>query len=616
VTLPVTCGLDTLDELFDGACVQAKLIFEPERKWSTGTTITCDGEAVLIAGAGATGTQIHVLRDLDKRPVQRAKPVMAGLLAEGNHWIAGGPGGIYHSTDAGKTLRFEAIEAVGNDFIRTIVRWRDQLWIAGDAGALLRFDGKTWTKIARPKTPRFREVAYGSYYPYPQVAISKLVVANDRLYVLGHGLWELDVSGPARLEVASEKLLVGLASTEAGTLLACGVGGTLLRKPANRAWQPVARASTGMVDKAYVDLVPLPGGVLLVGTWGPRALMWSADDGKTFSPLEHQDSVLEGFLERYRFHAALADRQGGAIVAGWSGLVVRVAPNPSSWTRVRPAAKQRAEPSRLPPPPKPSPARASDIAPFLLEIHATPDDDAPRLVYADWLSERGDPRGEFIQLQCRLVRAIYGARGYVRTPDPESSKLANIVELEAREAALYKKHQKEWMASIRTGVREWQWRRGFVDAITAGPQFFKIAETAFHEHVIDDLTFEGLTEADLNVLARTPLPGLRSLHLSRQRLTPKLVSKLLAAPAIRAVTRLDLWGNKLGVEGARAIAAAALPMVRALDLNSCELGFDGVLAVLDAKMPALTSIQLGYEDSISKAQWKTIRAHPRASLIA
>src|SRR4051794_31566535 len=33
-------------------------------------------------------------------------------------------------------------------------------------------------------------------------------------------------------------------------------------------------------------------------------------------------------------------------------------------------------------------------------ILAAPDDLAPRLVYADWLSERGDPRGEHIVLQC------------------------------------------------------------------------------------------------------------------------------------------------------------------------------------------------------------------------
>jgi uncharacterized protein (TIGR02996 family) len=36
---------------------------------------------------------------------------------------------------------------------------------------------------------------------------------------------------------------------------------------------------------------------------------------------------------------------------------------------------------------------------LLAKIHADPTDDRARLVYADWLLERGDPRGEFIALQ-------------------------------------------------------------------------------------------------------------------------------------------------------------------------------------------------------------------------
>jgi uncharacterized protein (TIGR02996 family) len=37
-------------------------------------------------------------------------------------------------------------------------------------------------------------------------------------------------------------------------------------------------------------------------------------------------------------------------------------------------------------------------------IREFPDNDAPRLVYADWLDEQGDPRGEFIRVQCELAR--------------------------------------------------------------------------------------------------------------------------------------------------------------------------------------------------------------------
>jgi uncharacterized protein (TIGR02996 family) len=41
---------------------------------------------------------------------------------------------------------------------------------------------------------------------------------------------------------------------------------------------------------------------------------------------------------------------------------------------------------------------------FLAAFRAEPDSDVPRLIFADWLEERGDPRGEMIRLSCRLER--------------------------------------------------------------------------------------------------------------------------------------------------------------------------------------------------------------------
>lgn len=41
----------------------------------------------------------------------------------------------------------------------------------------------------------------------------------------------------------------------------------------------------------------------------------------------------------------------------------------------------------------------SDGETLLNEVLANPADREPRLVYADWLLDQGDPRGEFIQLQ-------------------------------------------------------------------------------------------------------------------------------------------------------------------------------------------------------------------------
>jgi uncharacterized protein (TIGR02996 family) len=46
---------------------------------------------------------------------------------------------------------------------------------------------------------------------------------------------------------------------------------------------------------------------------------------------------------------------------------------------------------------------------FLEAVLAQPDDDAVRLVYADWLEERGDPRSDYLRLELELVREPSGA---------------------------------------------------------------------------------------------------------------------------------------------------------------------------------------------------------------
>jgi uncharacterized protein (TIGR02996 family) len=47
----------------------------------------------------------------------------------------------------------------------------------------------------------------------------------------------------------------------------------------------------------------------------------------------------------------------------------------------------------------------TDDSALLAAIRAAPADDAPRLVYADWLDEHGHPeRAEFIRVQCELAR--------------------------------------------------------------------------------------------------------------------------------------------------------------------------------------------------------------------
>jgi uncharacterized protein (TIGR02996 family) len=49
---------------------------------------------------------------------------------------------------------------------------------------------------------------------------------------------------------------------------------------------------------------------------------------------------------------------------------------------------------------------------FERAILDAPEDDAPRLVYADWLEERGDPRGEYLRVETALAKTPPGYPGY------------------------------------------------------------------------------------------------------------------------------------------------------------------------------------------------------------
>lgn len=53
---------------------------------------------------------------------------------------------------------------------------------------------------------------------------------------------------------------------------------------------------------------------------------------------------------------------------------------------------------------KPFPAHGPELRALLAACHAHPDDDTARLVLADWLQERDDPRGELVRVQVRLHR--------------------------------------------------------------------------------------------------------------------------------------------------------------------------------------------------------------------
>src|SRR5438477_13205900 len=99
-----------------------------------------------------------------------------------------------------------------------------------------------------------------------------------------------------------------------------------------------------------------------------------------------------------------------------------------------------------------------DHAPFLAAIRAAPDDDAPRLIYADWLDEHGQPeRAEFIRVQIELAKSPADGRHSAR--------------LKKREKQLLEEFEGEWTEPLSEFVFDdytdhpCKFRRGFVERV-------------------------------------------------------------------------------------------------------------------------------------------------------
>jgi uncharacterized protein (TIGR02996 family) len=87
-------------------------------------------------------------------------------------------------------------------------------------------------------------------------------------------------------------------------------------------------------------------------------------------------------------------------------------------------------------------------ADLLAQCAANPDDDAPRLVWADRV---GGERGELVVIQCDLARGgLTPAEARIRRQ---------------REQELLDRHAVEWAGDLATVATRWSFRRGFVEAI-------------------------------------------------------------------------------------------------------------------------------------------------------
>ncbi|WP_434416785.1 hypothetical protein [Nannocystis pusilla] len=211
------------------------------------------------------------------------------------------------------------------------------------------------------------------------------------------------------------------------------------------------------------------------------------------------------------------------------------------------------------------------------------EDDGPRLVIAQRLLQRGDPRGEFIELQCAAARS-----------DDDD-------ELTARADALLAVHEDAWCDELGLRIGEATWVRGFVDTVSLVPgRVAAVGERLVRGAPVRALHLRGLAK-DARALAsvlRDPLLAVVTaldLCADKNDVGPAGARALAEATHLTHLRELRLRDNEIFEEGGHALAGATqFAGLTKLDLRSCQVGAEGVRALAAAThLAGLRELWLG-----------------------
>jgi len=234
-------------------------------------------------------------------------------------------------------------------------------------------------------------------------------------------------------------------------------------------------------------------------------------------------------------------------------------------------------------------------------IMDAPDDDAPRLVYADWLEEHGRPkRAEFIRLQCELSSIIMGTQ----------AAFARYVAIQKRCWALFNANQGRWLREIGPMPASIWYRRGMAAKVVSSVEYFvahgshlfdvaPIEEVEFtqieprHLRLLTDcpcsrrvrrfrfLSAEDNDQVVRAILAQWPFPELQVLELrvlKRGALVPQQVFWRVETPDPPS----GAWHHRWAGVTAAIAGSERLRTLQRLSLARCGIGDAGAQALADS----------------------------------
>jgi uncharacterized protein (TIGR02996 family) len=257
---------------------------------------------------------------------------------------------------------------------------------------------------------------------------------------------------------------------------------------------------------------------------------------------------------------------------------------------------------------------------FLSAILASPGEDTPRLVFADWLDENG---AEEDRAHAALIRAHCRAEAL-----PEGSRPRLKLEREAK--AILKQYGERWARPLEDTrvVKGWTFRRGFLDGVTMSATVFsqnakkvfdaaptvrsarfpdasnevgRLARCAYLSRLaaldISRMCACGYCpiENDLRALFGSKhAKGLTSLNIAGDRMDAEGVKRLAKSSALSRLTSLDVSENPIGPLGVVELGKSEhLKNLVTLNLSKTELGNINLLRLAELKnLPALRQLDL------------------------
>jgi uncharacterized protein (TIGR02996 family) len=218
---------------------------------------------------------------------------------------------------------------------------------------------------------------------------------------------------------------------------------------------------------------------------------------------------------------------------------------------------------------------------FLQTILEQPEAESPRLVYADWLEEQGEPLAELIRVQCQAL--------LLRENDPWRAQLGR------RQEQLLEQFGSHWLGPVHELGLVGRFQRGLLEVTVTGVRMLlDVADRLFALPAVLHVNLrDGALDRDtLRALAKSPVfQRVRSLDLERSHVTNDGIQILCNSPFRGRLAKLKLGHTQISSKAVRLLVSAFdLSNLIELKLPFNGIGAGGALHL--AKCPQLTRLRV------------------------